>query len=188
MYAFICTCNTCLPWSVKTKKELFQLKKILRKVCQKQISEWRDLESKHGQNMAVLFSSTYEWGRNLTFSALFSEIGHNHPFVVYESCSNQCGDLAHHKHLQLFKSWFLNANLKLKFEVLWKDLIMLCMRQHEKCTTALPSSWSLTELVLVWFWLFVFFSPFYLFISPFKASFDLSSVHSIHSLPHPLVS
>lgn len=30
---FTCACDTCLPQSVKTDKELFQHKKILRKVC-----------------------------------------------------------------------------------------------------------------------------------------------------------
>lgn len=45
---------------------------------------------------------------------------------------------------------------------------MLCMRQHEKCTTALLESLSLTELILVWFWLFVFFPSFYLFSVLFK--------------------
>lgn len=54
-YVFTCACNTCLPQCVKTKEELFQHKKILRKVCQREISEGRDVESKHGQNMTVLF-------------------------------------------------------------------------------------------------------------------------------------
>lgn len=54
-YGFICVCNACLLRSMKTKEELFQHKKILRRVCQRELSEGRDLESKHGQNMTILF-------------------------------------------------------------------------------------------------------------------------------------
>lgn len=57
MFTYVCTyaCNTCLPQSVNTKEELFQHKKILRKVCQRAISEGSYVESKHGQNMTVYF-------------------------------------------------------------------------------------------------------------------------------------
>lgn len=64
---------------------------------------------------------------------------------------------------------------------------MLFMRQHEKCTTALLASESFTDLILVWFWFFVFFPSFYLFLSPFLVSFDLYSLHSVNSSPYLLV-